>query len=410
MARELKIDVIVDDHGAVQTLQNVAKAEDQVTAAATPMARGLDTVFVSTTEADRVLSDLHVSASRLPSTLSEVRGSVNDLADGFGLTIDKMGAFPAAGLAVGTAMAAWNIGRHIAEWGGLDDKIAKATSTLLGWGDAAGEAGAAKMDTLATATAFAHTNIVDLNFAMELNAIRAQENADHLERLAAGAKKGAEMIAEMREVTAQSIREGSKNFQTFLDQLNAQEKRNEEETARWTEKVHELENGGLHAFGTLHQWYGELQRDQKYVNDLSDQNIQKFIAAQQAADQFLAKALADAQALDAEIAAHPIGQGPPHLDANGRWVDGNGNPMSSGARATGGSLVPGPSNSDLVSILNHSVDLGGQNTNATVGSGGLVLNVDAKGAFFQNETALQSLADRIAGAIGVRAVQTGAVR
>jgi hypothetical protein len=203
MSREYKIDVLVETHGAVEEINRVADAENRIVdssnkssiavdrlgashkGAATEV-RGLgtdfDTTTISAAQADRALSEMHIAAQNLPSTFQQVRGGLNAVAEGAGLTVAELGLMGAAGLVVGTAMAAWQVGRTVAEFFDLDNKIAHTTATLMGWGDVVAEAAGAKADSLARASKIAGREITDLGEALEINGRQVQDWNDKVAR------------------------------------------------------------------------------------------------------------------------------------------------------------------------------------------------------------------------------------
>lgn len=107
---------------------------------------------------------------KLPSVFSEVRGGLNDVAVGAGLTVAELGLLGTAGVVVGTAITSWKLTRAAMEFLGLDDAVAHAWTTLLGFGNAADAAAGATLDVLAKATQTAGRQITDLAEAMTINA------------------------------------------------------------------------------------------------------------------------------------------------------------------------------------------------------------------------------------------------
>lgn len=73
------------------------------------------------------------SATKLKGTFSSLRGGMNELAQGAGITFRELGLLDTAFGLVGAAMAGWKIGRFIADLTGLDDKIASVTASWLGY-------------------------------------------------------------------------------------------------------------------------------------------------------------------------------------------------------------------------------------------------------------------------------------
>src|SRR5688572_19549930 len=98
--------------------------------------------------ADRLLGSVGVRISPQIAALREL-GSVA------GLTVGQLGAIGTASVTVGTAIAGWELGRAVAGWTNLDEVIANATASLLGWGDVAAQRAGAGMDVLNRATQIA---------------------------------------------------------------------------------------------------------------------------------------------------------------------------------------------------------------------------------------------------------------
>src|SRR4051812_33279310 len=105
MARELLIDIMVDNGAAIQKLRETDVAIEAVgtTAQTTSThidtgAQGFDTYTVSAKEAADVLS-------------GNVTPGINDLAEACGITFTQLGLLNSAGLAIGVGYAAWGVGR-----------------------------------------------------------------------------------------------------------------------------------------------------------------------------------------------------------------------------------------------------------------------------------------------------------
>lgn len=79
--------------------------------------------------------------------------AIDEIAGAAGKTATELGGLATAGLVVGTAIAAWEFGRAIAGFLGLDKAIADSTASLLGWGDVQAETAGAVQDTLDRAKA-----------------------------------------------------------------------------------------------------------------------------------------------------------------------------------------------------------------------------------------------------------------
>jgi hypothetical protein len=82
----------------------------------------------------------------------QVKG-LEDLANAAGKSATELGLLGTAGLVVGTAMAAWNIGKQIGEVTGLTQAIEDLAASWMGLGNLANETAAAKQDTINLAIA-----------------------------------------------------------------------------------------------------------------------------------------------------------------------------------------------------------------------------------------------------------------
>lgn len=225
MSRDLEININVVDNNAKQKLREIDQAFDQTTAKATTTAAainatsvaleagsvqavayrkqvldaasGMNTFTVSAIEADRYLSNLYVSMQKLPSTFTQLRTGLNDIASGAGLTVTGLGAINAAGLVIGTGYTAWKIGSIINDLTGLDTLLAK--NSWQGWALQAQEA-AAKTDTLARASAIAGYEIRDMTKAVE-ELTRAQKvQLDQAARTSAPGTNQEDVFAIYRQV------------------------------------------------------------------------------------------------------------------------------------------------------------------------------------------------------------------
>lgn len=141
------------DKSSSDALQHVAKGADDLAAHAATAA-----------------TDTLAAATKMQGGFTGVRGTLNDLATGAGLTVAELGAMDAALLVAGTAFAGWKIGRAISDFFDLDKVIGDATAKLLGWGDVAAEAAGAKADMLARASAKVGYEVKDVTTAMQINA------------------------------------------------------------------------------------------------------------------------------------------------------------------------------------------------------------------------------------------------
>lgn len=110
---------------------------------------------------DRVLAQVGIN-------LGPQVGALRELSTIAGQGATSLGLVATGALGVAAAMGGWQIGRAIAEWGGLDEKISNAASTLLGWGNLAEETARAKADVLVKATLLAGRTITDYGEAIKI--------------------------------------------------------------------------------------------------------------------------------------------------------------------------------------------------------------------------------------------------
>lgn len=98
----------------------------------------------------------------------EIR-ALGELGDVAGKSAKEVGLLGTAGLAFGAAMGGWKIGRMIAEFFGLDQKIANVTARLLGWGDVQAAIGGAKQDTINFAISRGADAMISYSAAIQFN-------------------------------------------------------------------------------------------------------------------------------------------------------------------------------------------------------------------------------------------------
>lgn len=145
----------------------------------------LDGIATRGTDVANVGKALHQSFGQFDSVLASVGVNLGTPVKGLGelasaatSTTTELGLLGVAGIAVGTGIAAWKIGRAAAEFFDLDRTIGDATAKLLGWGDVAAETAAAQADVLAKATRDWGVSVTDVGAAMLLNAETARRHAD----------------------------------------------------------------------------------------------------------------------------------------------------------------------------------------------------------------------------------------
>lgn len=121
------------------------------------------------------VNNLRTSLSQFDGVLSsvgiklgpEIR-ALGELGDASGKTASQIGLLGTAGLALGAAVGGWKIGRLIADFFDLDEKIGNATAKLLGFGDVAAQEAGAGMDVLARASTLAGRAITDFAAAQQI--------------------------------------------------------------------------------------------------------------------------------------------------------------------------------------------------------------------------------------------------
>jgi hypothetical protein len=154
------------------SLKTVAPAMTDVGAAGVTGAGGVAELGKALDQADKTLGLAGIHITKELGTLKEL-GAVA------GKTAGEIGALGTAGLVVGTAMAAWNVGRQIAGWLDLDKAIGDTTAAILGWGNAAEQVALSQVAELTAATNRATREITDLGEARRINAaaVAAEEAA-----------------------------------------------------------------------------------------------------------------------------------------------------------------------------------------------------------------------------------------
>jgi hypothetical protein len=147
--------------------------------------------------ADKLMKQFGVS-------LGPLSGMLDQLAAATGISSDKLVLLGKAFLVVEAAKAGWNVGRQIAELGGLDEKIAELTASLMGWGDVAAVEAASAADVLAKASRLAGYEITNLSTAVKINAKAAADQrleteaaGKELEKLGKEADKAAQFSAKL---------------------------------------------------------------------------------------------------------------------------------------------------------------------------------------------------------------------
>lgn len=126
----------------------------------------------------------------------QVKG-VDELTNALSKGGEGLSTFAKAGLVAGAAFGGWKIGRVVADFFDLDKKIGDTTAKLLGWGDAAGEAAAAKADALALASQRAGHEIKTMAEALAFNDKWLTQHNKDAKEAADAAKKMADAMEEL---------------------------------------------------------------------------------------------------------------------------------------------------------------------------------------------------------------------
>jgi hypothetical protein len=170
----------------------VAKGMSQAGQAATTAAGPVKDLGASFRSFDGILASLGIHIG------PEIRG-IGELGAASGKSAGELGKLATAGLIVGAGIAGWKIGRAIADFFDLDEKIGNATAKLLGWGDVASQVAGAGTD--AIALAFERTGIHAAN-ATEAFALNDKWFKEHVKTTQAAVKAGEEWTAAMVELNS----------------------------------------------------------------------------------------------------------------------------------------------------------------------------------------------------------------
>jgi hypothetical protein len=146
----------------------VAVAIDNMSEGTTP---GINSLRDSFGQVDQVLAASGVNIGKYVRGLSEI-------AEASGKSAGQIGLMGTAGLVAGAAITGWQIGRAIADFFELDTAIAKATASLMGWGDVAAEVGGAKQDTINRAIAAGAAATISYADAIQYMVVAEQKKAD----------------------------------------------------------------------------------------------------------------------------------------------------------------------------------------------------------------------------------------
>ena len=193
-----------DTGAAVAETKSLTAALGQVSATAATTAPAIDEVGVasadaalSTTSFKGAFDQVDKSLAAAGIQLGPIPGMLDELSAAAGKSVTQLGLFGTAGAAVAAGMAGWSVGRQIADWFDLDEKIGNATAKLMGWGDVAAETAAAKTDTLARASAVAGREISTMAEAIRVLGDEATKTAEDLKLEEAATEKVAGAVAKL---------------------------------------------------------------------------------------------------------------------------------------------------------------------------------------------------------------------
>lgn len=157
---------------------STSKAIDRMTGSGRANVGTTNTMRESFGQFDSILSSVGINIGGTSRALDEI-------ASASGKTTSQLGALGTAGLAVGTAFAAFNLTRKAGEyfgvdWASWDQKIGDVTARLLGFGDATQDIAENNLAVLARASKLAGVEITSLELATELLSGTVAHNADVL--------------------------------------------------------------------------------------------------------------------------------------------------------------------------------------------------------------------------------------
>jgi hypothetical protein len=141
---------------------NVPPGIERISKAAKEASPTLETLKGTASHFDGVLGALGININKQVKFLEDLTGASGKTATGLGLVATT-------GLAVGAGMAGWGVGRAIADFFALDEKIAGAAARLLGYGDVAEQVAGAKQDTINIAIANGAKATITYTEAIEFN-------------------------------------------------------------------------------------------------------------------------------------------------------------------------------------------------------------------------------------------------
>lgn len=151
-------------------LAQQTKAVGDATTAASAPAQQLQGIYK---QFDGVLQSLGVNIGPYVKGLEDITGASGQTAAGLGM-------IATAGLAIGAGYTGWKVGRAIADFFDLDEEIANATATLMGYGNVAEEVAGAKQDTINRAIANGAKETITYTEAILFNERALAQNTDQM--------------------------------------------------------------------------------------------------------------------------------------------------------------------------------------------------------------------------------------
>jgi len=223
----------------------------------------------------------------------QVKG-LEDIASAAGKGATELGLLGSAGLVVGTAMAAWNIGKMIGEMTGLTKAIEDQAAAWMGLGNMAEQTAGAKQDVINRAIAQGARETISYTEAIKYNSDQAQINADkHInwrDRLADAQREVRNLTAAQREDIAIAQEAGATTEQLTrkygisaqgLEALADRHKLAAAATALHTSESEKLARAKEAEAAALDKAYAKLMSDVNNANGLAQ--MEADAAAMQAA-------------------------------------------------------------------------------------------------------------------------------
>ena len=198
----------------------VAKANLKSFAPATDAAaRSVENMGAAAKKTAIPVTDMHASLQQFDGVLAsvgihigpEIR-AIGELGEASGKSASQLGVLGTAGLVLGAAAGGWKIGRLVADFFDLDQKIGGAAAKLLGWGDVAGQQAGAKADAIQRAFELTGRRVTTVGEALS---ITTEWLTAHNKKAKDAEKVNTELAAAMVELNSAGI-----GWQGTLDTIN----------------------------------------------------------------------------------------------------------------------------------------------------------------------------------------------